>query len=206
MTSYTVYVLRDNEGKVYVGATSQPIKRRWNHGNGYRKFPELWSTIKSQGWESIHKEIVSTGLDKTSASKLEQELIERYDSANPNKGYNRDLGGLTNEKRVSISTRRKISKSLMGEQHPYYGTHLSQQHRMKIAESNRGLKRSCETCIKVGKAHEKPVVQYSMDGKRIAVFESGKKAALATGVQASHISKVCKHQRMTAGGYKWCYD
>ena len=206
MTSYTVYVLRDEEGKVYVGATSRPVKRRWNHGNGYRDFPELWSTIQSQGWESIRKEIVGTGLDKRSASKLEQELIRRYDSANPSKGYNKDLGGLTTDKKLSISTRKKISESLAGECNPNYGKHFSKEHRMKIAESNRGLKRSNETRIKVGESHEKPVAQYDLNGKRIAVFESGKKASLATGVQASHISKVCKHQRMTAGGYKWCYD
>ena len=206
MTSYTVYVLRDEEGKVYVGTTSQPVMRRWNHGNGYRKFPELWLTIKSRGWESIRKEIVSTGLDKSSASKLEQELIREYDSTNPDKGYNRDLGGLTTEKRLSISTRRKISDSLKGDQHPYYGKHFSKEHRAKIAESNRGLKRSCETRDRISKSREKPVAQYSVDDELIAVFESGKKAALATGVQASHISKVCKHQRMTAGGYKWCYN
>ena len=204
--AYTVYVLRDEDGKVYVGATSQPVKRRWNHGNGYRHHPELWLKIQVQGWETIHKEIAAKGLDKSSASRLEQELIERYDSTNPTKGYNRDLGGLTNEKLVSVPTRQKISSSLMGEHHPRYGKHLSEEHRSKIAESNRGLKRSKNTCTKMGEAHEKPVAQYSMDGCLIAVFESGRKAAIATGVQASHISKVCKHQRVTAGGYKWCYD
>lgn len=206
MTSYTVYILRDREGKVYVGVTSQPIKRRWNNGNGYRRVPDLWLTIKSQGWESIHKEVVATGLDKGVASRLEQELIKQFDSSNPTRGYNRELGGLTNEKLVSSATRKKISTSLMGEHHPHYGKHFSKEHRSKIAESNRGQKRSHSTCVKIGKAKEKPVAQYSVDGILIAVFESGKKAALATGVQAGHISKVCKHQRMTAGGYKWCYN
>ena len=201
--AYTVYVLRDKNGKVYVGATSQPVKRRWNHGNGYRKHPELWLAIKSQGWDTIRKEIE---LDKTSASRLEQELIEHFESTNPIKGYNRDLGGLTNDKELSVSTRNKISVALLGEKNANYGKHFSEEHRQKIAESNRGKKRSYETCIRIGKAKEKPVAQYSANGIFIAVYESARKAALATGVQVSHISKVCKHQRMTAGGYMWCYD
>ena len=206
MTSYTVYVLRDGEGKVYVGVTSQPVKRRWNNGNGYRFIPELWEKIKSKGWESIDKEVVGTELDKVSASKLEQKLIEEFDATNPNKGYNRELGGLTSEKLVSRETREKISKGMIGELHPSYGKHLSVEHRLKLAESNRGKKRSNSTCTKIGKAKEKPVAQYSMEGLLIAIYESGRKAAMATGVQASHIAKVCKHQRMTAGGYVWCYD
>ena len=206
MASYTVYVLRDKEGKVYVGATSQSVKSRWNRGNGYRHFPELWATIQSQGWESIHKEIAGTGMDKYSASKLEQELIQQYDSTNPEKGYNRDLGGLTTDKRLSISTRRKISESIRGERNPNYGKHFSEERKSKIAESNLGQKRSPETCANIGRAKEKPVAQYAMNGVLIAKYESARKASLATGAQAGHISKVCKHQRMTAGGYKWCYD
>lgn len=206
MASYTVYVLRDMKGKVYVGATSQAVKRRWNHGNGYRCFPALWSTIQSQGWESIHKEIVSTGLDKSSASRLEQELIRRYDSSNPEKGYNRDLGGLATEKVLSNSTRRKISHSIRGERNPNYGTHFSEERKSKIAKSNLGQKRSTETCAHIGKSKEKPVAQYSVRDILIARYDSASIAAIATGTQAAHISKVCKHQRMTAGGYKWCYD
>ena len=205
MTSYTVYLLRDGDDKVYVGVTSQPIKRRWNNGNGYRFVPELWLKIKSQGWGSIHKEVVDTDLDKSAASKLEQELIKRFDSTNPAKGYNRELGGLGNEKILSVGSRDKIRQSLTGEHNPNFGKHLSTDHRSKIANANRGLKRSCETCTNIGKVKEKPVAQYSREGLLIAVYESCKKASLATGTQVSHISKVCKHQRVTAGGYKWCY-
>lgn len=206
MLSFTVYVLRDCEGKVYVGVTSQPVKRRWNNGNGYRHHTELWSKIKSDGWESIHKEVIETGLDKQSASRLEQELIRRLDSTNPLKGYNRDLGGLASDKLVSPATRYKIRMSVTGDRNPNFGKHFSKEHCSKIAESNRGQTRSCETCANIGKAKEKPVAQYSIDGHLIAVFESGRKAALATGIQAAHISKVCKCQRATAGGYWWCYN
>ena len=206
MASYTAYVLRDGDGKVYVGITSQPVMRRWNHGNGYRYHPELWAKIQSHGWESIDKEIVAEGMDKSTACKLEQELIKRFDSTNPDRGYNKELGGIAKEKLVSITIRNKLRDAVIGERNPNFGKHFSKEHRFKIAESNRGQKRSKETCSNIGKAKEKPVAQYSIEGRLIAVFESGRKAALATGVQASHISKVCKHQRVTAGGYHWCYN
>ena len=206
MTSYTVYILIDKDDKVYVGVTSQTVKHRWNNGNGYRCIPNLWLAIESQGWESFRKEIVAEGLSKPSASNLEQELIKQYDSTNPTKGYNRDLGGVGKYKKVSPKTRNKIRYSLMGERNPNFGKHFSKEHRSKIAKSNRGQTRSFETRVNLGKAHEKPVAQYSLDGRLIAVFESGKKASITTGIQAGHISKVCKHQRATAGGYTWCYN
>lgn len=64
---------------------------------------------------------------------------------------------------------------------------------------------SIETCRRVGLAKEKAVVQLTTGGKLIAVWDSGKQASLATGTQAGHISKVCKHQRKTAGGFAWAY-
>lgn len=33
---YSVYILTVPDGRKYVGTTAMPVKRRWNHGNGYR--------------------------------------------------------------------------------------------------------------------------------------------------------------------------
>lgn len=203
--TYTVYVLKDQDGKVYVGVTSMSVKDRWNNGNGYRFIPELWEKIKSQGWDSVQKEIIATNLSGAAASELEIKLISKYDSANPDKGYNRELGGLTSSKRVSRESCRKMALAKTGESNPNFGKHFSETHRKRIADSNRGLKRTAETCEKNGVAHRKPVSQYSLSGAFIATYPSGKIAALETGVQAGHISKVCKHKRSTAGGFVWAY-
>lgn len=106
---------------------------------------------------------------------------------------------------VSEESRAKMSDSKKGVLNPNYGKHFSEDHKHKISESNRGQKRSSKTCRNIGLSKEKPVGQFTISGKLIATWDSGKKAALATGTQAGHISKVCKHKRKTAGGYVWAY-
>lgn len=203
--AYTVYVLRDKEGKTYVGTTSLPLKQRWNNGNGYRFCTDLWETIQRDGWGSIVKEIVAENLCEEDASRIERETIARFDSTNPDCGYNREMGGVKKLKVISDESRARMSIAHTGERNHNYGKHFSEEHRMKLSVSNTGKKRSEETCIKIGQSKNRPIIQYSLNNEKIAVYASGKEAAMATGVQAGHISKVCKHKRMSAGGFKWAY-
>jgi hypothetical protein len=55
------------------------------------------------------------------------------------------------------------------------------------------------------KAHvtPKPVVQLSLDGKELKVYESVKVASNKTGVFRRDITKVISGKRKSAGGYKW---
>ena len=85
------------------------------------------------------------------------------------------------------------------------GKHFSDEHRQKIAESNRGLKRSEETRKRVGESHKKPILQFSRDGEFIKEWDCGKSASAELNIQAAHISKACKNQRKTAGGFIWSY-
>lgn len=200
---YSVYILRDMKGKCYVGATSMPLEKRWGKGNGYRFCAELWSVIQESGWDSITKEVVATGLGKTQASEMERELIAKFDSTNPDKGYNLESGGLDDLKIISDRSREKMRKSKMGELNPNYGKCFSEERKAKLSASNKGQKRSPETCLKIGKSKERRVAQYSLGGSFLAVYDSGRKAGQETGVDPRHISKVCRHQRATAGGYRW---
>ena len=201
--AYTVYILRDKKDKAYVGTTSTPLEVRWNNGNGYRFCEGLWESIQSDGWDSITKEVVAVGLTEEEASKREQELIVQLDTINPERGYNRELGGVGKLKKISDASREKMSKAHMGERNFNFGKHFTEEHRAKLSASNRGKKRSETQRILIGKMHEKPVVQYDLCGKMIAVFDSAKKAMAKTGIDRSHISKVCKHQQSTAGGFRW---
>lgn len=202
---YTVYILETKDGKRYVGATSQRLEKRWNRGNAYRCYPEFWDVIARDGWDSIKKTVVGEGLSEKTASRIEKETIAKFNSSDDRFGYNRDLGGLGKHREVSEKSRLKNRMSQLGELGPNYGKHFSESHRKKISDSNKGKRRSAETCAKVGLAKEKAVMQFSIDGELIATWESGKKAAIATGVQAGHISKVCKRERVTAGGFVWAY-
>lgn len=46
---YSVYILRDMNGKAYVGTTSTPLEVRWRNGSGYRFCEGLWEVIRQFG-------------------------------------------------------------------------------------------------------------------------------------------------------------
>lgn len=202
---YSVYILTVPDGRKYVGTTAMPVKRRWNHGNGYRFCQPLWEIIRAVGWEAIVKEVVGCDLTENEASKLEQKLILKYRSTESGFGFNTEGGGLRSSKRVLEVTRKRQSESRTGERNCNFGRHFTEDHRKKIAESNTGLKRSPETCQRIGESKEIPVAQYTSSGMLIAVYPSAKLASVVTGAQAGHISKVCKGQRGSAAGFVWKY-
>lgn len=203
---YVVYCLETTDGRRYIGITSTSLRERWNNGNGYRAFPELWEMIVKHGWESVKKTVLGSELSIDEASEMEQKYIALYSTTDPTKGYNRELGGIGSLKSVSFTTREKMSSSKIGEKNPNYGIHFSEDRKSKLAASNRGQKRSRETCRRIGEAKKKPVSQYTLDGKLVGTWASGKEAALATGIGAAHISKVCKNEQKTAGGFLWKFD
>lgn len=201
---YTVYLLRVPDGRVYVGATKD-LKKRWNNGNGYRFSKKLWEQIVLHGWESIEKEIVAENLTETDACKLEQETIKKYRSFDPEYGFNRELGGTLKSKIVPDNVKAHMGETRRGQLNHNYGKHFTEEHKAKLAASNRGKKRSDLTRERCQKAHEKKVAQYTLSGQLVATYQSGKKAAEATGACAGHIAKVCKGQRKSAGGFFWSY-
>ena len=89
---YTVYRLTDPEGKMYIGCTGLQPKRRW--GKGYTKNTPVRKAIDKIGWENFEKSVCCENLTREGAEKLERWFIAYYDSTNPEKGYNRALGGL----------------------------------------------------------------------------------------------------------------
>ena len=55
-------------------------------------------------------------------------------------------------------------------------------------------------------SRQKPVIQFSLKGKRIKRYASIKKASVQTGIPDSNISNMLKGNLHTAGGYLWEYD
>ena len=83
-------------GKVYIGITSRKPEVRWGNGNGYYSNKHFYNAIKKYGWEEgFSHEIIAENLSKEDANNFEIKLIKEYDSTNPSKGYNVNLGGNT---------------------------------------------------------------------------------------------------------------
>lgn len=132
--SYVVYLHRNKEdGRVYIGLTGKDPKKRWRNGNGYRGERDFFADIQTHGWESFSHEIIASDLNREEAASLERELIQSFDSTNPNKGYNRKPGGTCGYvgKHHSEKTKELLSKKCSGWKH-------SDAAKRKISEAGKG--------------------------------------------------------------------
>lgn len=175
---FTVYEhVNKINGKKYIGQTIESdVQTRWKYGNGYVGSPHFNNAIKKYGWDNFEHNIIATGLSVDEANQMEYELIEKYQTINPQFGYNILPGGrnapMPEEIRRKISeskmghfvsdeTRRKISENhadMSGKNNPRYGVHLSDETKAKIRENNKswmrkGIPRSEETKRKMRENH-----------------------------------------------------
>lgn len=222
---YVVYMHEHREnGRKYIGITGMKPEHRWNNGKGYTS-GYFRNAIDKHGWDAFRHDILFTDLTKEEACKLEQELIAKYKSNDPEYGYNNSIGGEitvlgchwvlgeeTKQKMRKPKTeehRKRISEALKGEGNGMYGKHLSLDHRRKISEAEKGRHLSEEHKAKISGANNylaKKVAQYDINtGKLIAVWECMTQAAKANNIHGSRVSACCRHERKTAGGYRWEY-
>ena len=93
---YSVYKHTNKvNGKVYIGITSMEPEKRWgNNGRNYSGNKHLSNSIGKYGWDNFEHKVLFKGLRKRKAGRMEARLIEQYDATNPDKGYNKQRGGL----------------------------------------------------------------------------------------------------------------
>lgn len=108
MSKSCVYMHICPNSKVYIGQAIDPVSR-WNNGNGYINNKEFYSDIKKYGWDNIGHEILFDYLTKEEANKIEEELILKYESFNPQKGYNQRIG---NKHPKAMKPKQKITVKL----------------------------------------------------------------------------------------------
>ncbi len=117
---YTVYKLTDPDGKVYIGVTGKTVEERWNKGRGYSSGTPIREAIRKYGWDNFQHEILCEKLTREGAEKLEKAFISYYDSSDPEKGYNRFLGGLGKGAHMSEVTKKlsREAKNRLYDAHP----------------------------------------------------------------------------------------
>lgn len=235
MDSYIVYMHSFPNGKIYIGITCQNIKLRWRrNGNGYKTQSRMFRAIKKYGWSNIKSAIIYNGLSKEEAEKAEIELIAMHNSTNKLRGYNSNNGG-NSTGRNSIETRAKISASKKGKKMSdearknmsiaQTGRKQTEKTKKILSKIRKGIPKSDETKIKISKTlklndyamqrwknilkkQRKPIIQYDLEGNKLAKFDSISIAACATGICRSNINNCClkKIGSKTAGGFRWEYD
>lgn len=110
-----IYLLTNNfNDLVYIGQSTKTLEERiyWYKKDikTKKKLTPILSALKEHGIENFHFEIIEDNI--TSQSELDEReryWIRYYDSDNPEKGYNRDSGG------VSGGFKSKETKKLIGE-------------------------------------------------------------------------------------------
>lgn len=226
---WIVYKHTSPSKKVYIGITHQKPELRWRDGKGYQYNLHFWKAIQKYGWENFDHEIVAEGLTEEEATALEKELVATYKSAKKQNGYNVAEGGhvLSEESRRKISrsriergfvpwskgkhlsaeTRAKISNALKGKKRTYPLTELESEHRRrsKIGALNPNYGKPMEITKKqmLIDLNSKAVVQIT--GNKEIVHKSATEAGRTLGIFPGNITRVCKRQRKTAGGYQWKY-
>lgn len=221
--TYTVYKHTSPSNKVYIGITRKNILKRWKGGRGYFKNTHFYNAILKYGWDNFKHEILFSELSEEEAKRKEIELIAKYNSTDPNFGYNITKGG---DYRACMSeeTKAKIKNKLRGikrteEQKLRYKEaalkrpkkqFLSEETKLKISKSLIGNKRA------LGKDNQsKKVAKYTLDGEFIRLYKNALEAARELGCCSSGINCACRENKKENinttkykgryKGYKWYY-
>ena len=205
-------------GKVYIGQTSQSLESRsGRNGRGYYHCHKIFAKeIEEYGWDNFTHEIIEEVDNKDVANEREKYWIKFYDSINPDKGYNRETGGLSGYKQ-SEEVCKERSQRYMGEGNPRYGKHCSEETKKKIRNANK-YKYIGEKNPMYGKTHteeaREKIRQFNLEHsseyhftKQIycittnILFPSIKSAKKYYGIN-SNICNVCTGKRNYSGEYK----
>ena len=178
--TYKVYMHRHKEnGKVYIGCTKKSLSKRFENGKGYVKCSRFWEAICKDGFDAFEHIVLCEGLTREEAHIMEEKLVDAYDAMNPEKGYNLRRGGVHNTPCPEVG--RKISLAKMNHE-------VTEETREKLRRFN-----------------GKKVLQRTMTGEPIRVFDSLSEAAKAVGGFKSNIYAVCNGRKNSCKNYKWEY-
>ena len=218
--NYVVYKHTSPNNKSYIGITSQNPKKRWQNGNGYKTHIYFYRAIQKYGWDNFKHEILFENLTKEEAEQKEIELIAYYKSNNENYGYNLSTGGESGSKgyKYTEEQRKRLSKSHKGDKNGMYGKHHSEEAKQKDRFVHLKENLSEDTIYKMsiakkGKKRDRRAVEKQIKTitKKVICIEKNieyngtKEAGELNNIDPSCISKVCRGERKTAGGYHWCY-
>lgn len=178
---YSVYKHTCPNGKIYIGITSREPKERWNSGYGYRTNQHFWNAIQKYGWKNIKHEILYEDLSEQEAYNLEIQLIAKYDTTNPDKGYNHSTGGecITSGVKFSEEHRKRISEKLKGRT-------LSEETKLKLSRVNKGTRGDRVQCVETGK-----------------IYRNAQQAQEETGIHFKSIQRAASGYYQTAGNLHW---
>lgn len=95
--------------KVYIGLTTETLQKRWSgHLQAYKTCKRhLYESMRKYGIENFTIEEIDKADSFKELGELERKYIKKYNSQNPDKGYNLTAGGESNQ--LDANPRTKLS-------------------------------------------------------------------------------------------------
>lgn len=191
-------------GKVYIGKTKNIKERIYQHNHVTKnKNTKFGNAIRKYGIDMFNFDILITIHSNSSEhlniilNCLEKYFIKRYNSFN--NGYNCTLGGDgTINFKHSEETKNKLRNKI-----------VSKETRKKIGNARKD--KPCHRKLtekwrkSVIEVKSIPINQFSKDGIFIKKWSSITEAARYYNLPKSCISRVCKDERKSCGGFIWRY-
>lgn len=220
MKNWCVYMHEHRDsGKKYIGITGRNPAVRWANGNGYSGNGHFYAAIQKYGWDAFRHEILYAGLSQSEAEQLEVELIAKYQTQNPDKGYNLAPGGfapsastMTRQKMGEAQTRLWSTREHREKMHAArLGHPVTEDTRERIRQANMGHGVSDTARQHMSQNHadvsgaNNPRARAVVCVDTKIVYPTAKEAAEACGTYKSDIAKCCKGKAKTAGGFRWRY-
>lgn len=176
-----VYCATNNlNGKKYIGQTVRSLEeRKQEHFYNAKKHNPgcvlFYKALRKYGDNGFKWDVIAKAKDREELNKLESYYIEKYDTTNPEKGYNLKGGGYNPF--LTEVVKRKIGVAQLGELNHMYGKHGKDNHSSKKV--------------------------YNVTDE--TYYESATDCALDLGLTVSKVCAVCSGERATTGNKVFRY-
>ena len=204
-----IYKYTSPSGKVYVGQTTNPSKRKYKHKKeSFKLKTKFANAIRKYGFENFTYEVLfetklTNDLQKLKhiLDVLETSFISFYDSIN--NGYNISLGGGGSlGYKHTEEWKQEASSRMLGNSYST-GIRRSEEEKQRISTKLTGHSVSEETRIKIGEKNSRSIIQLDKKGNVIAEFKSAVEAAKVLNLSRTGINNCCNGLSKSSGGFVW---
>ena len=209
MVAYVYEIINEINGKRYIGVSTRCDERNINeyYGSGIA----IKKSIDKYGKENFTKIILEEFDSEKDARNYERKLINSLNAIDDENYYNLVAGGYgggVKGRKLSESTRNKISESLKGHK----GWDHSEDHKKYMSELMKGRKspmkgrnqsEESRKLISDNSAKSIPVLRFSKDGEFLDEWKSAAEASRILGIHRASIGKCCRGILKSCGGYRW---
>lgn len=170
---------------------------------------------KKRHWKMVHRLVAQAFIPKVEG----KDCIDHIDGNTRNNNVS-NLRWCTNQENLTFPLALKHrSEAVLGDKNPFFGKKHSNETKEKISNSRIGKysgsnnpffgkKHSEETRRKISEARRNngtPIIQLTLDGKLVKVWEHAKAAGVELGLSPKRIRECCKHIRNNYKGFCWEY-